>query len=109
MSSTSEQTAAGQAQQGPDLTLFLIGQHFGNSLGKDYLGLLGLACYWITALAGLALLARWLPSSGRHAQSSTDDDWSEGPGLSVVAHVGGALWFWWRRSSDGDAGDGATG
>lgn len=69
-------------------TVFLIGQRMGNSLGSDVVGLLGLASYWITALAGLGLLARWLPSSGRHATASSDDEWSEGPGLSVVAHVG---------------------
>lgn len=69
-------------------TVFLVGQHMGSSLGSDFIGLVGLAFYWVAALAGIALLARWLPSSGRHAQASTDDDWSEGPGLSVVAHVG---------------------
>jgi amino acid permease len=47
-----------------------------------------LAFWWITVVAGLLILVRWLPSSGKHASSGTEDTWSEGPGLSVLAHVG---------------------
>ena len=39
-----------------------------------------------------------MPSRGKHASEGTDDSWSEGPGLSVLAHVGmlvGVLVFTW--------------
>ncbi len=48
--------------------------------------------------AGLLILGRWLPSRGRHAADATSDTWSEGPGLSVLAHVGmlvGVIVFTW--------------
>ena len=54
--------------------------------------------YWLTALVGLLILMRWVPSRGKHASGTTDDRWSEGPGLSVLAHVGmlvGVLVFTW--------------
>jgi hypothetical protein len=31
---------------------------------------------------------RWLPSHGKHASGGRQDSWSDGPGLSVLAHVG---------------------
>ena len=34
------------------------------------------------------ILVRWLPSHGKHASEAVQDTWSEGPGLSVLAHVG---------------------
>ena len=61
-------------------------------------GVVALFFYWITALAGLMILLRWMPSRGKHASDSADDSWSEGPGLSVLAHVGmvaGVLVFTW--------------
>ena len=39
-------------------------------------------------MAGLLLLVRWLPTHGKHASEGSQDSWSEGPGLSVLAHVG---------------------
>ncbi|HET6625895.1 MAG TPA: hypothetical protein VFG63_05860 [Nocardioidaceae bacterium] len=54
----------------------------------DLVGWIGLACFWVTAVAGLLILARWLPARGRHAASGSTDSWGEGPGLSVLAHVG---------------------
>lgn len=51
-------------------------------------GYAGLACWWITTFAGLLILARWLPAHGRHASGPASDSWGEGPGLSVLAHVG---------------------
>lgn len=53
-----------------------------------WLGLLGLVAWWVTVLAGLLILARWLPAKGRHSSGPTADTWSEGPGLSLLAHVG---------------------
>ncbi len=52
------------------------------------LGIVALGCWWVTVLAGLMLLVRWIPSRGRHASNAIEDSWSEGPGLSVLAHVG---------------------
>ena len=49
-------------------------------------------------MAGLLILVRWLPSHGRHASGASEDTWSEGPGLSVLAHVGmfvGVCVFTW--------------
>jgi hypothetical protein len=51
-------------------------------------GYAGLACWWLTTLAGLLILMRWLPARGRHAAGPAADSWGEGPGLSVLGHVG---------------------
>jgi hypothetical protein len=51
-------------------------------------GIVSLGFWWLTVMAGLLLLLRWLPSRGRHASDAIEDSWSEGPGLSVLAHVG---------------------
>lgn len=56
--------------------------------GAGLLGVVGLFFLWLTVLTGLLILARWVPSGGKHASSSTDDSWSEGPGLSILAHAG---------------------
>ena len=68
------------------------------TLGGSAVGILALACWWVTAVAGLLILVRWMPSSGKHAASGKSDSWSEGPGLSVLAHVGmfvGVCVFTW--------------
>jgi hypothetical protein len=65
---------------------------------QSVIGVVALFFYWITALIGLLILMRWLPSRGRHASATADDRWSEGPGLSVLAHVGmliGVIVFTW--------------
>lgn len=56
--------------------------------GDPVVGILALAFWWITAILGLLILMRWLPAKGRHATTATKDSWSEGPGLSILAHVG---------------------
>jgi hypothetical protein len=57
--------------------------------GPDVLvGWAGLACWWVTTVAGLLVLLRWLPARGRHASGPASDSWGEGPGLSVLGHVG---------------------
>ena len=56
--------------------------------GNTLLGWLGLVFWWVTVIAGLLVLARWMPAKGRHSSGPTADTWGEGPGLSVLAHVG---------------------
>jgi hypothetical protein len=56
--------------------------------GTEVLGWLGLGLWWVTVIAGLLILARWLPARGRHSSGPVADTWGEGPGLSVLAHVG---------------------
>ncbi len=58
------------------------------ALGGSVVGIVALALWWIVTVAGLLVLVRWLPSSGKHASGGTEDSWSEGPGLSILAHVG---------------------
>ena len=57
-------------------------------LGGELAGIIALALWWIVTVAGLLILVRWLPSHGRHATKAVEDTWSEGPGLSILAHVG---------------------
>ncbi|WP_110239330.1 hypothetical protein [Nocardioides gilvus] len=67
-------------------------------LGGPVVGIVALLLWWVTAFAGLALLLRWLPSHGRHADVVGEDEWAEGPGLSLLAHIGlllGVLVFTW--------------
>ena len=71
-------------------TTFLVAPQ-DSALGGDAPGIAGLACWWVTALAGLLILVRWLPARGRHAAQGRGDTWSEGPGLSLLAHVGMAV------------------
>jgi hypothetical protein len=56
--------------------------------GNRLLGGLALLPWWLTVIAGLLILARWMPAKGRHASGPAADTWGEGPGLSVLAHVG---------------------
>ncbi|MGY2873592.1 hypothetical protein ACVW00_000782 [Marmoricola sp. URHA0025 HA25] len=51
-------------------------------------GYVGLACWWVTTAAGLLILLRWMPARGRHASGPAADSWGEGPGLSILGHVG---------------------
>jgi hypothetical protein len=67
-------------------------------LDMQPLVLAGLAAWWVVTLAGLLLLARWLPSHGRHAVGAVTDEWTEGPWLSLLAHLGmllGVAFFTW--------------
>ncbi|PKH37204.1 hypothetical protein SAMN05192575_101133 [Nocardioides alpinus] len=57
-------------------------------VGGPLVGILAIALWWITAVCGLLILARWLPAKGRHAPEATGDSWSKGPGLSLLAHLG---------------------
>jgi hypothetical protein len=69
------------------LALGLWGAFLLAGVDKLY-GYAGLACWWFTTVAGLLILARWLPANGRHASGPAADSWGEGPGLSVLGHVG---------------------
>ena len=67
-------------------------------LGSSAVGIVALFFWWVVVVCGLLVLVRWMPSHGRHASSAKEDTWSEGPGLSVLAHVGmfvGVCVFTW--------------
>jgi hypothetical protein len=55
---------------------------------RSTIGIVGLGLFWVVTVAGLLILVRWLPSHGKHASEGQQDRWSEGPGLSVLAHLG---------------------
>ncbi len=57
-------------------------------LGSAAVGIVALGLWWITTVAGLLLLARWMPARGRHAGAAAADGWSDGPWLSMLAHLG---------------------
>jgi hypothetical protein len=78
------------------LTFLVAGED--STAGGATVGIVALAFWWIVVVAGLLILVRWLPSHGKHASGGTEDSWSEGPGLSVLAHVGmlvGVCVFTW--------------
>ena len=52
------------------------------------LGAVALPLWWLTVVAGLLILVRWLPARGRHSSGPVADAWGDGPGLSILAHVG---------------------
>ena len=60
-------------------------------LGGSTAGIVALGMWWVVALVGLLVLARWLPARGRHAAPGRHDRWPGGPVLSVLAHVGMVL------------------
>ena len=67
-------------------------------LGSSTFGILSLACWWVTVVAGLLILVRWRRPRGRHASHGSADSWSDGPALSILAHVGllgGVCFFTW--------------
>jgi hypothetical protein len=67
-------------------------------LGSSTFGILALACWWVTVVAGLLILVRWRRPKGRHASEGNADAWSKGPWLSILAHVGllgGVCYFTW--------------
>ncbi|TDD62483.1 hypothetical protein E1263_03325 [Kribbella antibiotica] len=71
--------------------------------GRREIALLGLAGWWLLAVVGLLLLARWLPSGGKHSEHAHGDSWGSGAGLSLLGHVGvflGAGYFTWVTLTD---------
>jgi hypothetical protein len=67
--------------------VFLVADE-GSALGGSAAGIIALAFWWLVVVAGLLILVRWMPSHGKHASAVNEDTWSEGPGLSILAHVG---------------------
>jgi hypothetical protein len=59
----------------------------GNELNL-MVGALALVLWWIEVVIGLLILARWRAARGRHATDRRGDSWTDGPWLSVLAHVG---------------------
>jgi hypothetical protein len=57
-------------------------------LGGSVVGIVALGFFGVTAIVGMLILMRWLPTRGRHAGDRAADGWGSGPGLSVLAHVG---------------------
>lgn len=73
------------------VALLVLGATLLDVVGEDVdslLGILALAAWWVTAGAGLLVLARWLPTRGKRAAAAATDGWSAGPGLSLLAHLG---------------------
>lgn len=69
-----------------------------DTYGDAETGIAGLAFLWLAAVVGLMLLVRWVPSRGKRAAAAVRDRWSDGPVLSLVAHLGmlgGVLVFTW--------------
>jgi hypothetical protein len=54
----------------------------------DLLGVGSLGLWWLEALIGVLILARWLPGTGKHAADAVDDSWAQGPSLSILGHAG---------------------
>lgn len=64
-------------------------------VGGDAAGVVGLGFWWIVAIVGLLILARWRrPAAargrrvGRHAGAGGSDRGPRGPWLSLLAHLG---------------------
>ena len=55
---------------------------------RQEIAVVALVAWWLLSIVGLLLLARWLPSGGRHAEDKATDAWGEGAGLSVLGHLG---------------------
>jgi hypothetical protein len=69
-----------------------------SAAGSEVVGIIALACWWLVVVAGLLILVRWLPTRGKHASDGKQDSWSDGPGLSILAHAGmlvGVIVFTW--------------
>jgi hypothetical protein len=66
----------------------LIGWVVALVTGRRAIALVILAGWWLLTVVGLLLLARWLPSGGKHSEDAQSDSWGSGAGLSVLGHVG---------------------
>lgn len=68
--------------------LTLIGWVVALATGRREIAVLMLLGWWALTVLGLLLLARWLPSGGKHSEDTHGDSWGSGAGLSVLGHVG---------------------
>ena len=67
------------------------------------LATVSLVAWWIVVGIGLLVLARWLARPGKHAAETSGDTWGQGPGLSILGHVGmllGISFFTWIVLAD---------
>jgi hypothetical protein len=71
--------------------LTLLGWVVALVTGRREIGFVILVGWWLLALVGLLLLARWLPSGGKHSEDTQGDSWGSGAGLSLLGHVGMVL------------------
>ncbi|HEY0695770.1 MAG TPA: hypothetical protein VGD71_42870 [Kribbella sp.] len=55
---------------------------------RQEIAFVALVAWWLLSIVGLLLLARWLPSGGRHSEDTATDAWGEGAGLSILGHLG---------------------
>ena len=69
-------------------SVFLFGDERLSDDRSAMVGIVALTLWWVVVVAGLLILVRWLPTHGKHALTGIEDTWSEGPGLSILAHVG---------------------
>jgi quinol-cytochrome oxidoreductase complex cytochrome b subunit len=51
-------------------------------------GAVALVLWWVEAVIGLLILARWRTARGRHASPRRGDHWGKNPWLSALAHLG---------------------
>ena len=56
--------------------------------GQRAIAVVVLIGWWLLAIVGLLLLARWLPSGGKHSEDAQGDAWGSGAGLSLLGHLG---------------------
>lgn len=71
--------------------------------GPHAIGIVALVLWWVLTAVGLIVLARWLPSHGQHSGEAANDNWAEGPWLSLLGHVGmllGVCYFTWFLVAD---------
>jgi len=68
--------------------LTLLGWIVALVTGQPAIALVILIGWWLLAIDGLLLLARWLPSGGKHSEETKGDAWGSGAGLSLLGHVG---------------------
>jgi hypothetical protein len=69
----------------------------------DLVGVVALVVWWAEVVLGLLILARWLTRPGKHAADTTGDSWGQGPGLSILGHIGmflGIGFFTWVVLAD---------
>ena len=79
---------------------------FAGSRQNHVIGLVGvvaLVVWCAEVVLGLLILARWLTRPGKHAADTTGDSWGQGPGLSILGHIGmflGIGFFTWVVLAD---------